>query len=103
MPFRPGAFAWESRDNETRYKDAAKLMSMDEKAIALIKHRALKEIREHLLRQGRINRSQAPLLDTPVLSFTTTPCLVMVANSSRRLSLGPCPSEPCRMPAILVR
>ena len=33
-------------------KDVAKTMSMDEKAIALIKHRALKQIREHVAHCG---------------------------------------------------
>lgn len=37
---------------QVRNKDAARIMAMDEKQIALIKHRALKEIREHVLAAG---------------------------------------------------
>jgi RNA polymerase sigma factor (sigma-70 family) len=50
---------------QIRNKNAAKMLDMDEKAIALIKHRALKEIREHLLREGRVNRTNAPMIVTP--------------------------------------
>jgi RNA polymerase sigma factor (sigma-70 family) len=73
---------------QIRNKDAAKLMSMDEKAIALIKHRALKEIREHLLRQGRINRAHAPLIDTPAWeeAASTSSLLTQVWEQQRPTS-----------------
>jgi RNA polymerase sigma factor (sigma-70 family) len=50
---------------QIRNKNAAKVLDMDEKAIALIKHRALKEIREHLVRAARFSRAQHPMIETP--------------------------------------
>ncbi len=50
---------------QIRNKDAAKVLGMDEKAIALIKHRAVKEIREYLVRAGRVNRATNPMIETP--------------------------------------
>jgi hypothetical protein len=50
---------------QIRNKDAAHVIGMDEKQIALIKHRALKEIREHVVAAGTVSRSDAPMIDTP--------------------------------------
>jgi hypothetical protein len=50
---------------QLRNKDAAPIIGMDEKQIALIKHRAIKEIHEHVVAHGRLGRNDAPLLDTP--------------------------------------
>jgi RNA polymerase sigma factor (sigma-70 family) len=50
---------------QIRNKNAAKVLKMDEKAVALIKHRALKEIREQLVRQGQVNRTHDPMIETP--------------------------------------
>src|SRR3954451_23748483 len=41
---------------QLRNKDAAAVIGMDEKQIALIKHRAVKEIREHVIAHGRLGR-----------------------------------------------
>jgi RNA polymerase sigma factor (sigma-70 family) len=50
---------------QIRNKDAAAIMGMDEKQIALVKHRAIKEIHEHVVAHGRLGRADAPMLDTP--------------------------------------
>jgi RNA polymerase sigma factor (sigma-70 family) len=50
---------------QLRNKDAAGVIGMDEKQIALIKHRGVKEIREHVVARNRLGRAEAPLLDTP--------------------------------------
>jgi RNA polymerase sigma factor (sigma-70 family) len=70
---------------QIRNKNAAKVLGMDEKAIALIKHRALKEIREHLLRAGRINRAQNPMIETPAWeqAATTASMLTEVWEAQR--------------------
>lgn len=56
---------------QIRNKDSARLLGMDEKQIALIKHRALKEIREHVARHASLNRGDAALLDAPAWEQST--------------------------------
>src|SRR4051794_19050146 len=52
---------------QLRNKNAADVIGMDEKAIALIKHRALKEIREHVTAHAKLDRAEpgATLLEAP--------------------------------------
>jgi len=50
---------------QIRNKDAASVLGMDEKQIALIKHRALREIREQVVARGTVSKSEAPMIDTP--------------------------------------
>jgi RNA polymerase sigma factor (sigma-70 family) len=50
---------------QIRNKDAAGVLGMDEKQIALIKHRALREIREQVVARGTVSAAHAPLIETP--------------------------------------
>src|SRR5204863_4820329 len=50
---------------QIRNKDAAAFIGIDEKQIALIKHRALKEIREQVVSRGTVSKADAPMIDTP--------------------------------------
>ena len=51
---------------QVRNKDVARLMKMDEKAVALIKHRALKEIKEHVATSARLTRDELMTIDNPM-------------------------------------
>jgi RNA polymerase sigma factor (sigma-70 family) len=70
---------------QLRNKDAAKVIGMDEKAIALIKHRALKEIRENLLRSGAIDKARNPMIETPAWeqAASTTSLMTEVWEQNR--------------------
>lgn len=50
---------------QLRNKDVAGVMKMDEKAIALIKHRCLNEIRDHIIAHARLGRADAQWLNSP--------------------------------------
>lgn len=50
---------------QLRNKDVARLMNMDEKAIALIKHRAMKEIKESVAKSPRLNRDEQLVVAGP--------------------------------------
>ncbi|MCS7033087.1 MAG: sigma-70 family RNA polymerase sigma factor [Phycisphaerae bacterium] len=50
---------------QLRNKDVAALMKMDEKAIALIKHRCLNEIRDHIVAHARLGAADSQWLASP--------------------------------------
>jgi RNA polymerase sigma factor (sigma-70 family) len=50
---------------QLRNKEVAALMKMDEKAVALIKHRCLNEIRDHIVSHARLSSSDSQWLQTP--------------------------------------
>src|SRR3954453_20836389 len=50
---------------QLRNKDVAQLMHMDEKAIALIKHRALMEIKEYVAQSKHLSRDELMAVDQP--------------------------------------
>jgi RNA polymerase sigma factor (sigma-70 family) len=55
---------------QLRNKEVARLMNMDEKAIALIKHRCLKEIKEHATNDPRLSREEIRAVDSPAWEET---------------------------------
>jgi RNA polymerase sigma factor (sigma-70 family) len=70
---------------QIRNKNAANLLGMDEKAIALIKHRALKEIREHVVQSGKLGRDASSPIANPAWeqAATTTSLMTEVWESHR--------------------
>lgn len=50
---------------QLRNKEVAGVMKMDEKAVALIKHRCLNEIRDHIVSHARLATSDSQWLQTP--------------------------------------
>lgn len=50
---------------QLRNKDVAGVMKMDEKAIALIKHRCLNEIRDHITAHARLSKADSQWLASP--------------------------------------
>ena len=50
---------------QLRNKEVAAVMKMDEKAIALIKHRCLNEIRDHIVSHARLGSGDAQWLQSP--------------------------------------
>ncbi len=70
---------------QIRNKDAATLLNMDEKAIALIKHRALKEIRENVVQSGKLGKQPASPIANPAWeqAATTTSLMTEVWEQHR--------------------
>ncbi len=70
---------------QIRNKDAATLLNMDEKAIALIKHRALKEIRENVVQSGKLGKQAASPITNPSWeqAATTTSLMTEVWEQHR--------------------
>jgi RNA polymerase sigma factor (sigma-70 family) len=70
---------------QIRNKEAAKLLDMDEKAIALIKHRALKEIREQIVQSGKLSSQSSSPISNPSWeqSATTTSLMTQVWEQHR--------------------
>lgn len=50
---------------QLRNKDVGRLMNMDEKAIALIKHRALNHIKEHVAANPTLGKAEVSAIDIP--------------------------------------
>lgn len=50
---------------QLRNKDVAAVLKMDEKAIALIKHRCLNEIRDHIIAHARLSSGDSQWLSSP--------------------------------------
>src|SRR4029078_11697914 len=48
-----------------RNKDVARWVNMDEKAIALTKHRSLKEIKSHVAQSSKLSRDEIMAVDSP--------------------------------------
>ena len=70
---------------QLRNKDVARLMHMDEKAIALIKHRSLKEIKQHVAQSSQLSRDEIMAVDSPAWedSPAATSMLTEIWESTR--------------------